>query len=421
MKTLYNYIFIPIAKIIISLLKLFNNKLNEREIGAKISLRELIDLPKKNGVKRIWIHAASMGEFEQVKPIIELLKSYKSSIEIFVSFFSPSGYVNQLKYKFADKILYLPFDTKSNAKVFLDWLNPDFILWTRYDIWFNFLQEIKKRKIKSFLVCATKPRSSFFSSLFGKKYLNETYNVFDKIFTMDELSFDFFNSNFDSQKVIKSKDSRFDRIAAAIMNAKNNPLCSLPLKADNELCLLIGSSWRPDEEICINGRNILKERDGVELKIIAVPHEPTFEHIKELKSKLPDAILLSEIEQGKAIGDNKDIIVDSIGKLLALYSFADCVFIGGAFGAGVHSVTEPAGYGVPLATGMNISKSPDAKKLIELKALKQVNTSEEFYKWIKTYILDNDEKKRTGEIAKKYIFDNIGESEIITKAIIKNL
>jgi 3-deoxy-D-manno-octulosonic-acid transferase len=438
---IYNLIFIPIARIIIFFLKFSNPKLKEREQNWKKSLESLKQLPGKDA-DRLWFHAASMGEFEQAKPVIEKIKELKPDTIIIVSFFSPSGYNNQKNYKFADAVVYMPFDTRKNVLEFLELVNPSSAIFIRYEIWYNYLCKLKENKIPAFLICATEPRKSKFL----KPFYKACFSFFYEIFTVDEKHTIYFKYLNITSEIHTSSDTRFDRIIQNVESAKENPIIPESYISKEEFVLVCGSTWQPDENIIISAIKNL-EAEGFPIRLILVPHEPDEHNIGRLMKELPDSILLSEILTVETTGKydtngfpkqvfgkekqnqlklnqvqhDKHIIVDSIGKLLRLYSHAGAAYIGGAFGVGVHSVTEPAGYGIPLASGPKMKNSPDAIRLNELGALRIINNQENMFLWLKELIQSKELSRNIGNMARNYVYGLRGASEIIAKRILNVL
>ena len=349
-----------------------------------------------------------MGEFEQAKPLIEEIKKISPGTEIIVSFFSPSGYENQKDYEFADHILYLPFDTYFRAKKFLDKVDPDIIVFVRYEFWRNHLSIAKSRNIKSYLVCAAKPNSGAFYFPVLNGFFKNTINHFSKIFTVGKTHSDFFHKVGFKNEITTASDTRFDRIIEKVESDS-----SLFINKDqfNKKVLILGSSWEPDEELVSKGMQDLKQN----YSLIIVPHEPTEKHITLSKSYFPNSLLLSDIEDGKVSFNGENIIVDSIGKLLSLYKLADLAYVGGAFGVGVHSVTEAAGYGLPIICGPHMINSPDAIHLKSIGALKTVKNAVDLNKF-----LNNSSEESISEMGKKskeYIYSNSGWSKKIAKEL----
>jgi 3-deoxy-D-manno-octulosonic-acid transferase len=402
----------PLAKIAVNLASIFNPKLSARNKKQKQLFNEF----KKNRKsivgdrELVWFHAASMGEFEQAKPIIELLKSKNPDLFIFVSFFSPSGYENQKNYKYADYLAYMPYDGKSDAKEFISVLNPKLAVFIRYEIWLNHLSELKARNVRAVLLNATKPNS-------GKLdfYYKKAFHLFDKIFAMDEDSAKYFTDFIKHRSVQFLPDTRYDRIIEKARTNSASPILPKDLFGDN-FVLVIGSSWTPDEDIIFPAVRKFNDSSVRKILMIVTPHEPTSDRIAEIQSKLSDSCLLSELlespyKHGKSGEFNKHIIVDSIGKLLALYACADAAYIGGAFGAGVHSVTEPAGYSIPLACGTGMTNSPDAVEMLKLSALQTIANSDDFYKWISRLINNPEIAAFVSKKTEAFVKSKIGSTE----------
>lgn len=407
-------------KLVVPIISFFDSKIKHREKSWKPVLEAAkLKIAYANNRKKIWIHSASMGEFEQAKPIIEKVKSLFPDYFIVCSFFSPSGYENQKSYQYLDVALYLPIDEYRNVKYFLDTLQPNIALFIRYEIWFNYLKELKKRKIPIFLVNATAPSSLVVRNNFlAKSFYRKAYSFFDTIFPIEKDKLFFSNLGIQS-KIIPIYDTRFDRVHFKIGQSKK-----LFLKKENfegYFVLVAGSIWKPDAELLVSAIRLLHNK--VPLKVIYVPHEPDDYNLSRLKEFVPEHILLSELitQEGsveiKKIISHKDIIVDSIGYLLDLYSLADVAYVGGGFGSGIHSVVEPAGYFLPIACGGNIDASIEAKQMNEKGILEVVKNHRQFADWI--YNLFNDkvlyEKKRA--VVKTYFTQRLGSTTKVVNSI----
>lgn len=413
---LYNVFVIPILRIAVRCISLFNPKLHEREAAWKTTLARIPQLPPNT--QRVWFHVASMGEFEQAKPIIEQLKKDNPSLSIIVSFYSPSGYRHQKDYTLADAVVYMPFDTRKKAKQFIEAINPTVVVFIRYELWLNHLAELSKRQIPIYLFCATFPNSSFWNYRGFHSALKNVLNYFTGIYTVSQHETNLFKKTGIDTPVHTSVDTRFDRIISVIEKSqKELPILPESYFQPDDIILVAGSTWQPDVDILIPALYEL-EHQGYAIRMIIVPHEPTKEHIQAIENKLSSAVLLSEIMSNRI--EAKHIIVNSIGKLLKLYSYADIVYIGGGFGAGVHSTAEPAGYGVPLATGVNIKRSPDAQNLFELNALTCINSCNELIEWLMKMIDEKPERLKRGELAKNYVYKGLGGSKAAAE-IIKNV
>jgi 3-deoxy-D-manno-octulosonic-acid transferase len=418
----YNALFIVPVKFLLPVINVFLPKMRERESYLKLHNTHFI---KQNNQKRIWFHASSMGEFEQGKPIIEIIKGKYPDIYLICTFYSPSGYNNQKKYQYADSIFYMPLDTLKNASQFVESINPDLAVFVRYDIWLNHLNILVKKNIPIYLICATPPTNKFYKILFNG-LLKYVYEKFNKIFTMTPESVDYFQALKIESEIIPSSDSRFDRIIATVNEYIDKPLIAREVFANFKV-LVVGSSWEPDEKMVSNAVQIYNQNHLKKIKIIFVPHEPTQKHIEKLLVLEPKLVKYSEIEKIESVELLKElimdshIVVDSIGKLLKLYSNADIVYVGGAFGAGIHSVTEPAGYGVPVICGKYFDNSPDAVNMVRLGLLKPVASVKELLSFLE-YLYRNPEKEKSLEFkTKDYIFAQGGASEIISTQILKTI
>lgn len=417
---IYNFIFIPILYSIRFILLLTNKKYKLRERRCN----ELLHLiPEKSNKKRILFHSASMGEFEQAKPIIEIIKN-ELDIEVIASFYSPSGLENQLNYKYADYFVYLPFDSKNKIKAYFDKIKPEVCVIVRYEYWFNFIDQMSKLNIKSMLVAATIPNGTYHTGMFTRALYRSTINKVDTIYSNDQSSYDFYKSVYNNELIISS-DTRFDRILEKVESSKLKPIISKSIFNDR-FVIILGSSWAEDEELFLH-KNILNDD---RLLILFVPHEPTPFHLNSLivninkysSSKIEESklnyILLSELLENKTKSNKfKHIIVDSIGKLLSLYSIADAAYIGGGFGAGVHSVTEPAGYGLALATGPKMQNSPDAINLRDDGCLEIIKNTKHLENWIHNTLFKKEKRILIENKSRSYLIDRKGSSYIIANKI----
>jgi 3-deoxy-D-manno-octulosonic-acid transferase len=423
----YNCLFIPFGKAYFAFFSLFKNKISQRTN----KIHYLIDyIPNKQyAQKRIWFHSSSMGEFEQAKPVIEKLKLIKPDISIICTFFSPSGYENQKNYKYADYVLYIPFDCRYEASKFLSKLDCDLAVFVRYDTWFNHLKILNIMNIPVILINGTIPGGT--DSLIGlisKPYFQYIYSFFTKIFTVGERHTNFYKNNIKCKNVFTLNDTRLDRISSQVESASKNPVIPNGV-FDNEFVMVAGSSWEKDEELIYNAIDVINTNNFI-LRTIFVPHEPTPIRIEQICKKVKDSILLSEleplflndsIENIKLILHNKHIIVDSIGKLLRLYANADAAFVGCGFGDGVHSTVEPAGYSIPVASGPNILKSPDAMELKKIGALRIVKYSDDLTHWISNFINNPTDKDRIGKIAGDYVNNSKGSTDKIVDELLNIL
>lgn len=356
-----------------------------------------------------------MGEFEQAKPIIEYFKKMDNDFFVIATFFSPSGYENQKNYKFADVLLYLPLDFPWQVRNFLDLLKPDLTIFIRYELWLNYLVELKKRNIPTFLVSASKPKKA--NNFFYNQYFKKSLNLFTKIYSIDKTDFDFLVKLNLKVPIELAYDTRFDRV-----NSKIQGLDSLPIHKSNfgdDFVLIAGSIWEEDLKLILEAKDLI--RDKINLRIIYVPHEPRENIIHTIESKDSNTIRFTQILKSQENYNNylgKNIIVDKIGYLLSLYSLGDVAYVGGGFGRGIHSVVEPAGFGIPIICGGRINNSIDAMNLKMLDGLQVVDNSESLAK----ALLHLKDEKNYSEIQSKiknYFAERIGSTSKIVDFLLK--
>jgi 3-deoxy-D-manno-octulosonic-acid transferase len=419
---LYNAVFLPLAKTAFFVGGSINDKLARRVRGVAASWDILRSLPRAKG-PRIWFHAASMGEFEQAKPVIEKLKEQRPEAQIIVSFFSPSGYDNQKNYSFADAVVYLPLDTRGTMRRFVSLLKPDAAVFVRYDIWFNVLAELHRQHIPALLICATLNPASFLLSSTLAAFTRKAYSFFTKIYTAGIGETEQFIQHrlVNPEVLITAADTRFDRILSQVQHAAEHPVLPPELFSPGDIVLVAGSTWEPDEDVLLQAYERLSEPYRSKLRIIMVPHEPNETTVARLLARLPGAAKLSTIEaaiQNNTTPEFTHIIVDSIGKLLRLYNHAHCAYIGGGFGVGVHSVTEPAGYGIPLACGPAISRARDAIALHNRGALYVVKDGNDATEWLTSILSSPSTREKRGSVALEYLHSATGYSTTIARDIL---
>ena len=384
-------------------------KFNERESAIE---KQWTTISKNNETQSVWIHAASLGEFEQARPIIESIKKNHPQYQITLTFFSPSGYRIRKSYNGADRVLYLPLDILANTERFLDVIEPDIIMFVRYELWLNYLLSARKRAIPVYAVNATFPSSDIWK--YFRPILRSLLNLFSEIYTVGEEHTERFLALNPRLHVHTGSDTRIDRIYEQVQNMRQSPHLIneiIPLQKSEQDCIIVlGSSWQEDEQMFLEALPSLDEH----VRLIIVPHEPEEHVLERLLNTVPDAVLLSDLSKHNA----KHIIVDSIGKLLAIYAIADAAYIGGGFGAGVHSCAEPAGYGIPLSCGPFIDRSPDAIALNTKGALEVVRTSSDAAHWM--HAVAAGAMKHAGEAAEQYIGQAQGMTSTIVKEIVGN-
>lgn len=409
---IYNIFVLPFLRIAFFITSLFNKKVREGFEGRKRLFEKLIinltDLDRN--YKLIWFHSSSMGEFEQAKPIIQKLKS-NLKVNILVTFFSPSGYNNSLKYQHADIISYLPFDSNFYAKRFINLVRPSAVIFMRYDFWPNFIWNLNKYKIPTFIVDATMNKKSKRKWFISKQFHYDLFKCFLKILVIseeDKNNFKEFNIPDNILSVVG--DTRFDRVYQKSINAKNKNLFREEI-IKNKKILVIGSSWEADEEVIIPAIKKLIQYMKDVIVIIA-PHEPTLERLEELEYIFEEnqTIRFSFLND---YNNQKIILIDSIGILLTLYYYADLAYVGGSFKQGIHNVLEPAVYGIPVIFGPKNKNSQEAQKMKNLGCGIEIRNKKEAYKIFRSLLTNDVKRKLIGEISNTYVQSNIGATERI--------
>ncbi|MDQ1264936.1 MAG: 3-deoxy-D-manno-octulosonic-acid transferase, partial [Bacteroidota bacterium] len=301
-----------------------------------------------------------------------------------------------------------------------------------YEIWANHLAELHRRSIPALLICAAKhTKKSVNNNPFLRAFYKYAYNHFEEIYTAGSFHTEYFESLGLNSGITTLADPRLDRIISKVEEAAVRPVLPKELFADDRFVIVAGSCWQPDEDLIIEAIHNLKSEIIEFIRVIFVPHEPNFTNIKRLGKKVGNCILLSELlekilsgasaESLSILIENKHIIVDSIGKLLSIYGVADAAYIGGGFGTGLHCVTEPAAYGIPLSSGPDLSAQYDAVLLFEAGGFFPVKNSKEFTRWLREIILSDEMRSSIGDITRKYVEQSRGASKELAQAIIRKI
>ncbi|WP_317164628.1 glycosyltransferase N-terminal domain-containing protein [Flagellimonas sp. CMM7] len=351
----------------------------------------------------IWMHVASLGEYEQGLPILEKIKSDYPSHKIALTFFSPSGYEVKKNTPIADIVVYLPMDTISNTKKFLDMVKPELAIFIKYEIWPNYLYELRQRNIPTVLVSAIFSNRQIFFKPFGG-FMRNSLKTFSHFFVQDKNSKDLLSS-IDFKNVTVSGDTRFDRVLEILQRDNYLDFMS-EFKKDNH-CLVAGSTWPQDEEILVNWINISSEQ----LKYVIAPHTIKEIHVERLKSSISKKSICFSKIKGEDLSNFDVIVIDTIGLLTKIYSYADIAYVGGAFETGLHNTLEPAVYGIPVVIGPKYNGFKEAEDLVEEKGIQVIANNKEFNELMKRFINDSDFRESTGKINSKYISKNIGATE----------
>jgi 3-deoxy-D-manno-octulosonic-acid transferase len=369
-------------------------------------LREQID----RDAEYIWFHAASLGEFEQGRPVMELLRKRHPQYKILLTFFSPSGYEVRKNYDGADVICYLPFDTPFKVKKFLTLANPVMAIFIKYEFWMNYLCELKRRNIPAYLISAIFRREQLFFKPYGKWYLKALF-CFDRLFVQDKASAQLLAEH-GITHVSVCGDTRFDRVLAVQRQARLLPAIKEFAGHDGQPVLVAGSTWPQDEDMLLAYFNVHPE-----VKLIIAPHEIHRERLMDIESKLErPSVRLSETND-QTIPDKDCLIIDSFGMLSSIYRYGRIAYIGGGFGKGIHNTLEAAVYGIPLIFGPKYQKFREANGLIAVGAAFSVTDKAGLTARMDDLVTHPELCLQTGRLAGDYVQQNSGVTEKILKEI----
>lgn len=403
--SLYN-LLITSAEKLLPATSFFNDKMKLFVEGRK-NVFPTLENAISTEDKTIWFHAASLGEYEQAVPVIKEMKNLFPKHKVVLTFFSPSGYEIKKNNNLADVTTYLPLDTKKNVQKFLDIVHPEWALFIKYEFWPNYLKELKQQKIKSLLISGSFRQEQVFFKPYGK-WMRDYLKAFDHFFVQDEKSKKLLNS-IGFLNITVSGDTRFDRVSHQI--EQDNTLDFIAEFKNNQLCVVAGSTWPEDEKLLVDFINNTSE----EVKFIIAPHTLKPARILKLKQLIKPKTLLFSEKEGKKLSSYRVFIIDTIGLLTKIYSYADIAYVGGAAGeTGLHNILEPATFGLPIVTGKNLSKFPEAIKLQQLAGLFAVSSKEGFSTIFLKLIRDKNFRQKTGMISGHYINSNTGATALIS-------
>ena len=438
MKSLYN-IAIWFYALAVRVVAMFNPKVRlmwqgEREAFAKIEsgLREVDRV--------VWVHAASLGEFEQGRPLIEKLKRENPEYKILLTFFSPSGYEVRKNYASADVIAYLPLDTPRNARRFVELVKPEKVVFVKYEFWLNYLRELRFRGIETYIISAIfRPNQVFFKWYGG--IFREGLKAFKMLFVQNNESAELLKG-IGIENVVVAGDTRFDRVADIVAAAKRLEIVerfvgirnAIPLSPSDSSpnlgeqsgevqngeslpVLVVGSSWGPDEDLLTR---YINERAG-RMKMIIAPHEVREERIKELTSKLTckyalytqitdNGLQITDKTQLSLLIDYDVLVINTIGLLSSIYQYGQVAYIGGGFGVGIHNTLEAAAWGMPVVFGPNYHKFQEAKELIECGAGQSIKNYGECARALDEFFEKNEVASKA---AAEYVASHTGATELI--------
>ncbi|QOG02483.1 3-deoxy-D-manno-octulosonic acid transferase [Flavobacterium sp. MDT1-60] len=407
---LYNLV-VSIAGVFLKIVALFSPKIKLFVEGRK-DVFTILEEKIKPTDKTIWFHSASLGEYEQGLPVIEKIKEKYPSHKIIVTFFSPSGYEVRKNNNVADVTIYLPVDTKSNAKKFLQLAHPELAFFIKYEFWLNYLKELENNKIPTYLISGIFRDNQMFFKWYGGFY-RKALTAFTYFFVQNEKSKEKIEA-IGFKNVIVSGDTRFDRVAAIL--ERDNTVVFIEKFKNNTPTIVIGSSWPKDEALLAEYINQTSEN----VKFIIAPHNIKQDQISSLKSQITKAtVLFSEKDSVSDLSKFNVFIIDTIGLLTKIYSYGTIAYVGGGFGnPGIHNILEPATFGIPIVIGPNYSNFAEAVKLVKIGGCIVVSNDAELKQSFDRLLLDEKYLKEKSQICKSYIQDNKGATESIMKIVL---
>lgn len=367
-------------------------------------LRNKID----RNARYIWFHAASLGEFEQGRPLIERIRKEYPEYKILQTFFSPSGYEVRKNYEGADIVCYLPFDTPGNVRKFMELANPCMAFFIKYEFWQNYLNALYEKGIPVYSVSSIFRPNQIFFRWYGKDY-RKVLKKFTHLFVQNEVSKQLL-AGIGVDKVTVAGDTRFDRVLDICAAAKQLPLVQ-KFKGD-ALTFVVGSSWGPDEDIFIQYFN-----NHPEVKLVIAPHVVSDGHLKEIISKLQCTSIRYTQATEENVSDARCLIIDCYGLLSSIYRYGEISYVGGGFGVGIHNVLEAAVYGIPVVFGPNNKKFREAQHLLEKKGGFEIRDYKDFECLLDKLLADKTYLEQSGKAAGDYVKHNAGALDKIMQSI----
>ena len=366
----------------------------------------------------VWMHCASLGEFEQGRPVLESLKEQDPNLKIVLTFFSPSGYEVMKNYKGADHIFYLPMDNVFAAKKFIDAINPSLVLWVKYEYWFYYLQELKRRKIPVLLVSGIFRKSQPFFKIYGGIW-KQMLDNFEHLFVQNEASKILLQTIGVTSNVTISGDTRFDRVIEIAKQTLQSSI--IDSFCNNQVVIVAGSTWEDDEIILA----AYGDETNHQQKIIVVPHEIDKAHIDVLKKMFKKSVCYTEVENNLALLDDissyNTLIVDTVGMLSRLYKFGRINYVGGGFtNDGIHNILEAAVWGSPVIIGENYEKYFEATDLVDCGAAESISDAVELKEVVDNWLSDEKNYSESGNAAREYVYAKAGATKKIVDYIYVN-
>jgi len=401
---LYNFCVAVYARLI-ALASLWNPKAKLWTTGRK-NVFERMARAISPSDRIVWIHVASLGEFEQGRPLMEQIRKQYPEFKILLTFFSPSGYEVRKDYKGADYIFYMPIDTPRNVGRFLDIAHPEIAVFVKYEFWLNYLRQLKARGARTYVISSIFRRNSIFFRSYGFLW-RQALDAFDRIFVQNEESRELLHGiGFDN--VIVAGDTRFDRVAAIAEAVKRIDAIET-FKGDAPL-FIAGSTWRPDEEILME-----LIADNPRIKFVIAPHEMDEVRINRIMTQTCGRAVRYTHCDAQSLARSQVLILDTVGILASVYRYASWAYIGGGFGVGIHNTLEAATFALPIAFGPNYAKFKEARDMVALGAATKVESAEELKRWFAPLRDDSVLRAKVSSTAKDYTVKNQGATSLIMR------
>jgi 3-deoxy-D-manno-octulosonic-acid transferase len=413
MRFLYNtgvvfyYLFLRIAAV-------FSNKAKAWHYGRKELFDKLEEVfgahySTEHPAEVAWFHCASLGEFEQGKPVIEAYRQEFPNHLILLTFFSPSGYNHRSHYDFVDHVFYLPIDTSKNAKRFVEIIRPSVAVFVKYEFWFNYLNQLFRHNVSVYTVSAIFRPDQHFFKWYGGWFRTHLRKI-KMIFVQDEES-DELLKMVDISNIIISGDTRFDRVAS--VKEFQQPFPLIDKFVEGRHVIVAGSTWPADEELIL----ALYRKTAGKVKFIIAPHETGGSRIQELLEKTGENAVLYSQAPGTNLANKHILIIDSIGMLSQLYRFASIAYIGGGFGAGIHNTLEAAAYGMPVFFGPNYHRFREAREMVAAGVAFSIENADEMTEKISSLLMDISRLEDISAKAGKYVKERTGATRKIMEVL----
>ncbi|MDR0368585.1 MAG: 3-deoxy-D-manno-octulosonic acid transferase [Bacteroidales bacterium] len=377
-----------------------SNKKAKLWVGGRKNLFLHLEKSIRNEDRIIWFHCASLGEFEQGRPLMEHIRKQQPHYKILLTFFSPSGYEIRKDYQGVDYVFYLPVDTVANAKKFLETVQPEYIFFVKYEFWFNYIHQAYLRDIPFYSVSSIFSERQIYFNRYGK-WFRKRLGEITHFFAHNQSSVDLLHKYAVSQAGVFG-DTRFDRVYELSVNRKELPLFSHLRQLDK--VVIAGSTWQKDEQV------LLRAMEKYPFTLVLAPHETDAQHIEYIESLFSEFSVMrySQMSESEPTDGVQVFIIDTIGILNALYPYGKIAYIGGGFGVGIHNILEAATYGMPVVFGTNYRRFKEADDLIARSGAFSIADAEELSTILSDLLNDKAQLARAGSIAKQYVTENIG-------------